>query len=488
MSADHKTEPFEARIESSAFSCDRLRVRKLTGVEAISQLFSFELVVVSLDRTGPDAETMAGARVSIVFEREGDEVRRVHGLITEVDDHFAADGDVKRYRIRVAPRAHRMALIDTQDVFVDTSVPELIQNKTSAVGLSKSLELRLVGNYAKREFVAQYDETDLAFVSRLTEHLGISYFFEHQDDREVLVFTDHAGGFHRSEGAAEVQYRGRGDARGVFELEARRRIVPSYYAVRDYDYQKPLLDLTSQHELSQAGPGGVIEDGPGYRTPEEGSALALARAEEQQSNQLVYAGESDLPAFTAGARVRIEGHPDLDTLDLLLVEVKHEVTQVIGQLSGDGDTGARPYRNTFKAVPAQHTYRPPRVTPRPRIAGLVTGIVDPGPTGGQSYAPIDDQGRYRVRFLFDTTPPGSRPVSGPVRMIQNFVGENYGTHFPLKSGAEVLVGFVNGDPDRPVIVGAVPNPLKPSPVTNKNPAVNRIKTVSGITIDMVDEA
>lgn len=117
----------------------------------------------------------------------------------------------------------------------------------------------------------------------------------------------------------------------------------------------------------------------------------------------------------------------------------------------------------------------------------MTGIIDAGKTGGQAYAPIDEHGRYRVRFLFDTTPAGTRPVSCPVRMLQNHVGENYGTHFPLRAGAEVLVGFVNGDLDRPVIVGAVPNPLKPSPVTAREPVAHRIRTASGITFEIVDE-
>lgn len=97
------------------------------------------------------------------------------------------------------------------------------------------------------------------------------------------------------------------------------------------------------------------------------------------------------------------------------------------------------------------------------------------------------EGRYTVRLLFDTNPPGEQPASHRVRMLQHHVGENYGTHFPLKPGVEVLIGFVHGDPDRPVIVGAAPNPLKPTAVTSRNPAVHRTRTGSGITVDFVDE-
>ncbi len=127
------------------------------------------------------------------------------------------------------------------------------------------------------------------------------------------------------------------------------------------------------------------------------------------------------------------------------------------------------------------------MTPRPRIAGLIPAIVDAGAVGGTpKYAQLDAEGRYSVRFLFDTTPSGERAASRPVRMLQNHAREGYGTHFPLKPGIEVAIGFIDGDPDRPLIVGAVPNPIKPSPVTNENPGVHRIKTSTGITVDMAE--
>ncbi len=375
-----------------------------------------------------------------------------------------------------------MELVKAHDVFVDATVPEILSGKAALFGLDADTDLRLVGKYPQRELVIQYAETDLAFVSRLAEHLGVSFFFEHQSGRDVLVFTDHAAGFSATEGV--LRFHGRGDERDVFELEPRRRVVPSYYAVRDYDYQKPLLDLTAEHQI-EAHPGGFIENGAHHATPEEGRALAQVRAEEQGSMRLVYVGRSSLPSLAAGAQVRIEGYPGADPLDLLVIEVEHEASLVV---AFTGDEGAPTYRNTFKAVPAEQAFRPARVTPRPRVDGLIAGVVDAGAMGAAAFAPIDDQGRYRVRFLFDNAPPGPRPASGPVRMLQSSAGEGYGTHFPLKPGTEVLIGFVDGDPDRPIIVGAAPNPLKPSPVTSKNAAVNRIRTVSGITLDLVDEA
>jgi type VI secretion system secreted protein VgrG len=143
------------------------------------------------------------------------------------------------------------------------------------------------------------------------------------------------------------------------------------------------------------------------------------------------------------------------------------------------------YANDFRAIPAATPFRPPRVAPRPRVDGVLTGIVEAADAASASkHAHLDDRGRYVVRLLFDPTPPGERPASRPLRMAQAHAGASFGIHFPLKPGVEVLVAFVDGDPDRPVIVGAVPNALTPSPVDARNPTLHRIKTGDGILIEL----
>src|SRR5262249_48145833 len=133
-------------------------------------------------------------------------------------------------------------------------------------------------------------------------------------------------------------------------------------------------------------------------------------------------------------------------------------------------------------------FRPPRITPKPTIAGVLSGVIEPHPDGEIGhYAEIDEHGRYTVRFFFDTSPLGARSRSSlPVRMAQPHAGPGYGMHFPLKPGIEVLVAFTEGDPDRPFIVGSVPNPITPSPVTRPNAIVNRIETATGVFIEMKD--
>ncbi|MEI8259478.1 MAG: type VI secretion system tip protein TssI/VgrG, partial [Deltaproteobacteria bacterium] len=440
-------------IESKAFSCEALRVRRFRGREAISRLFDYELDVVSLDRGGPSTADMIGADLTIVIERYASDgagyVRRLHGMVLEASDELARHDAVRVHTLRVVPKAHALAMVETLDIQMDRTVPEILAAKLEAVGLGGATALRLRGLYPSREFVVQHQETDLAFVSRLAEHLGVSFFFEHGDDEATLVFCDDASGFGLVEGET-APYRPRGEASGVFDLVAKRTLVEGYHAVRDYNYRTPLVDITGEHALEGTFAGGRIEFGSHHKTPEEGRTLARIRAEERLAAELVYTGRSALPSLGAGLRVTVEGHPELGDVALCVTELEHRGSQVVAGF--DCPEGAV-YENTFRAIPAERTYRPARITPKPRIAGLVTGIVDAaGMPPSTRYASLDAEGRYTVRFLFDTTPSGERRASRPVRMLQNHAGEGYGTHFPLKPGTEVAIGFVGGDPDRPVIV------------------------------------
>ncbi len=479
---------FRLTIQSADFSCEGLEVRSLSGSEAIGRLYDFEVEVVCAPQDSSSLDEIEGSRVTVVMERFAGAgkgwhgVRKIHGMVAQVEDMLATQVDRRVYRLRVVPRAFALTLVEIQDIYMNRSVPEIIMEKLQNVALGDEMEMRLRGTYPPRDFVVQYKESDLAFVSRLAEHLGISFYFHHGDAADTMVFTDNASGFQTVDGAGSIVYRVHVTDGTVIGLTSTRRVVPAYYAVRDYNYRTPTVDITGEHRLADAFMGGVVEYGTHHKTPDEARTMAEIRAQERLAGQLVYTGRSGVPALSAGMRVTITDHPDKGPLDLLITEVKHDARQIVDASSGSEQPG---YTNAFRAIPADRTFRPQRLTPKPHIAGLVTGIVDPGPAGpGAKYAQIDEQGRYLVRFLFDSTPPGERPLTRRVRMVQNHAGENYGTHFPLHPGVEVVVGFVDGDPDRPLIVGAVPNPIKSSPVTHAETGLHRIRTSTGIMMEM----
>ena len=470
---------YVVHLESKDFNCDKVKVDGMTGHEAISELYRFDVHLIVDDSNGLDLSTVLGATVTLNFERQGIVVRRVHGMIATVDDELRLDVPYRVYKVQIVPRAHRLTLVEMLDVHVNETVPDVIKAKFAAAGLDDAFELRLRGKYEPREFIVQYKETDLAFVSRLAEHLGISYFFEQTETSDRIVFTDHIEGFPTAHEA--FPFRKSGERRDVFDVQLRREVVPSMFVVQDYNYRTPTVDLSASHELPVGFGGGISEYGGHFKTQDAARQMATVRAEERQTVEEVYSVLSDSPVISAGLRITIDGHPRLEKNHLLVTTATHDL-----QLTEATVEGQRVYENKYKAIPADRTFRPRRTTPRPRIPGVVTGIVDSaGAQGSNEIARIDDQGRYWVRLLFDTGGTNRR-ASHPIRMAQPHAGPGYGQHFPLKPGVEVIVVFVEGDPDRPVISGAVPNPLNPSPVTASDATVNRIRTQSGISIEMHD--
>ena len=472
----------EARLEAEDFDCERLQVSRITGSEGISRLYRFEVFLASTDPDGLDLQSVIGRAAAIVFTDGGALVRRISGMISEATDMLDSETAFTTYRLVLVPRAFQLTLVETQEIYVDASIPSILEAKAKNVGLEADLDLRLLGEYPPREFVVQFGETDLAFASRLTEHLGASFFFEQKDDRDLLVFTDHRAGFRRTAGAETVTFRRRGDQGGIFRLDFTAKVIPGLYAVADYDYEKPQVDLTSTSTLEGGFGGGVVEWGSNFKEPKEGVRLAQVRTEERLADASQLHGKSSVCTLSAGARVVIEDPPRLGEMEVLVTEVTHEWTQA-ALASGVAE---QRYQNSFRAIPANMMYRPPRVTPRPRIHGLMSGIVDTAPGVTVEHAWLDAQGRYIIRVLFDTAPPGERKASLPIRMAQAHSGPNYGIHYPLRPGTEVLLAFVGGDPDRPIIVGSVPNGVTPTPVVDADHTLHRIRTWSGVLVEIDD--
>lgn len=481
----------EVRLESCDGSFEGAQIVRLSGREAISVPFSFDLEVVVPVGGIFDPDQVLGSEVEIVFLLGEVEKRRVHGVVTAVDDLLATRDEHRTYHVKIGPRIQRLSLVQTQEVFVDLSIPDLIAQKLDMAGFVPEVDFHfaLSGSYAPRELTVQYRETDLDFIARLTEHLGIAFFFEHVPDEkgdhgvDRLVFTDQGAEYPSIAGTGEARFRASGDLVDIYELRSHRALMPTVWAVQDYNYRIPTVELSALKEVTDGHGGGIIEYAPHAKTPEEARDLVEARAQERAALTTYHTGRSELPELVAGARFSLLDHPHVaHGTGFLLVEVEHQLTQ--SSLAHGGD-GATRYENTFRAVLGSTTYRPPRRTPRPRIHGLLTAVVSPLSSGSLgASAQLDDHGRYRVRFLFDTAPDDAREApSHPIRQLQNHAGPGYGTHFPLKPGTEVQVAFVDGDPDRPIIVGAVPNAVTPSPIAAVDAQKHRIKTAAGVLVE-----
>ncbi|MFO0552601.1 MAG: type VI secretion system tip protein TssI/VgrG [Polyangiaceae bacterium] len=484
MTAAH----IDVRVETAAVPPGALRVLYLEGHEALSTLFRFVVRVVWLgEAEGFPIEDAIGDDLSLSIARDDHVIRRVHGIVASVVRHGTRSLGHPEYTLELLPRLARGAFVTNLKVWVDPNLERVITEKLELLGLVKDADfvLRLTRPLPERPMLVQYRESDLDFVSRLFEVHGLVYFFSHEDDREVLVVTDHAGGFDEST-PPTLGFHAGGEHREVYELAYERRLVAKNFVCRDYNDRTPNHAVSSERiSIEEGDLGGVHEYGLGAQTTDEANVLARGLADRHLAGRDVFRGRAVEPALSPGKRVHVEGHPD-EPPPLLLTRVVHTVRSSAVDPAAQHENLA--YDAVFDAIPAIRVPRPTPRTPRPRIHGFLHGVIQTDAVGtiGKA-ARLDAEGRYLVKFRFDPAAVDeTASASCRVRMMQPSAGPNYGMHFPLRPGVEVLVAFIDGDPDRPIIAGAVPNPTTPSPVVGRTSNKNRIKSASGALIELDD--
>ena len=471
-----------ARLVARALDESAHCVTRVSGRERIGHPYELEIEIVGQAGVAIDEEALLGESASLILEHHDRAVRRVHGVIQRTDSDLAAETGHLAWTVTLVPRLGALALTTATEVTMDLSVPDIVADRLERAGLKRGndFDLQLLAGYPVREFVVQFKESELAFVSRLCEHAGISLYFRQEEERDVVVFTDHANGFATEHSGLQVPFRARGERQDVFDLRTTRTAQPARVVVKDYNYRTPGVALQANAE-TRGKVGQRFEYGGHFKTPDEADRTARLRAEELAWQKHVYQGRSARPELSAGTRFRLEGHP-LGDRELLVLEVEHELRQAAGLFAGPASDGF--YENRFKAIDASVPFRPLRVTPKPHVPGVLTGIVEAAQPG--QYAELDPEGRYHVRFLFDVGPNARGKASRPIRMAQPHAGPGYGFHFPLRDGVEVVLSCVEGDPDRPIISGAVPNPTTPSTVGANNGMRNVIRTGGGTEINIDD--
>jgi type VI secretion system secreted protein VgrG len=478
---------------SSALEPGDLFLLEMDGVERISAPYEYDLVVQTtfngpLDLAQVDALLAQGAFLGFGPEYQ----HKVFGAVRSVEMLSMSPGQPTTYRLRLVPNLYDLRFTAGSWVYLDKTVPEIVKEVLKEAGLTEGtdFDFRVSGAYPKREYVLQYEETDLDFISRLLEHEGISFFFEHGDEREKVVFVDRNGAFAQLEGYESITYDGRDgvtDPReSITALNRTQSIVTSKVRVRDYNYRTPSTQLKAEAGVAAEGVGVHVYYGEHFKNGDEGKRVAKVRAEEILCRRTLFTGGSRVRGLRAGMRFELEGYPlsDLDQ-GYVLDEVRHRVAQSPDNAAHD--VALQGYHNTFVATLYAAQFRPARATPRPRIHGVVHARIDAAGDDGVT-APIDEMGRYKVLLPFDVAGEGGGKASRWVRMAQSSAGSGYGVHFPLHVGTEVLLSHIDGDPDRPIIVGAVPNPEAASPVNASNATQSQMRTRTGIVVTFDDSA
>ena len=369
--------------------------------------------------------------------------RYLHGLMTRL----IQSGTTCTAELR--PWLWMLSLNADNKIFQNMSVPDILASVFGAAGFTDYRnDLRLT--YNPLEYCVQFQETSLSFVSRLMEEAGICYFFEHTDSAHTLVLADDPASFTDCENAASIPFLPvaqnddwLSDLR-INDLRTEYQVAVQAYQSDDFNFTTPATEL----KVSLGDGHRRVYEYPGrYATVDAGETVAKRRIEAFEAAQQQISGDSPVRPLRAGGAFTLTGHPDAAlNARYALRSVSHSAVR-------------RTYENRFTGFPATMPFRPPRHTPSPRISGSQTAIVV-GPRGSEIYT--DKYGRIKVHFHWDQVGKDENS-SCWIRVAQNWAGVSWGAFTLPRIGQEVVVTFLNGDPDRPLVTGCVYNGSNPVP-------------------------
>lgn len=460
----------------------RWLVRELEMHEPLGRPYRARITLVNEDLDALP-ESLLGRSASLRLSR-GEQQRWVHGIVSRVE-HGDRDDRALTVIVELVPALAALAHGVQSRVLQDKNVPEILEELLPRWFEQYGREAFVdVGAAPRREYCVQHQETDLDFFHRLLEEEGLTYYFEHPDEpngleRLYVVDANHKypaaplSGTH----ALFVSHRGHDltEADPVFELRVDERIGITDVVVSHFDWTRiaPRPDIADAERCSNQEESSLREsyehDGrvtlSGYdvdaRTYAENDLgrQALLRHQAHRLERRTFVGHSAVLGFAAGHVFKLLGHPDggLD-VDYLLVDVVHRGrdARIAHELREDRGEGEGPidFQQTFRCVPAKGAYRPARTTPKPRIHGIQSAIVV-----GRSEDDIhtDEHGRIRIQFHWDRDGQMNEESTCWVRCVQQWAGEAHGAMWIPRVGSEVAVTFLDGDPDRPVVIGCLYN-------------------------------
>ena len=469
-------------------SIDKFGVVLFNGKETISSTFEFDILLISDDTPILIDEVLKN---KACFTIKGEERLNVyHGIISKFQQLHEFNGYIF-YQVKFVPSMWILNLTFHNQVFIDKSLTQMIQGILSDCNISSTYYGTTLADLNKEKYlsdenpyVCQYGETHFNFLSRWLEKNGIFYFFEQDKNNEKISFLNEKSDL-KFLVKHDIDYSPTSGldpgTEFIHSFNLCQTRMPQRLQLNDYNYNTPNANLTNSVVMDSEGKGDVYYFGDHYNDSDSGGILATIFQEEFLCRQKEFNGESNVTSLRTGYKFALKKHYSDDfNKDYLVTEIIHKGNQT---RYVTGDVGRDPiveedkyfYKNQFKAIRADVQFRPQRKATWPRIYGNISAKIDATEDSG-NYAYLDEQGRYKVILPFDLSPREAGKASAWIRMAQPHAGGNEvientnktGVHFPLRKGTEVLLSFIDGDPDRPVITGAVPNPVTESVITKKN--------------------
>jgi len=436
----------------------------MTGRETMGRPFSFEVDLLS-DSDSLDLKEILAKPASVIMERMDGTLREFNGLVTElslVGEH----GKFTRYRCVMRPALWFIGQNRKCRIFQNQSVPEIVQDLLRERGVT-DFENLISDTHRKWEFLVQYRESDLNFINRILEQEGIYYFFKHHDGKHTLVLLDSSASHEAPDRFAEVRYCAPQESKNPLEEYidswfTKRQIRPDMVTLVDFNYESPLPFATESAIAPLDNDHGDAEvyDFPAEAIDKDQAEVqAKRRLEELQADHELITGAGPVRGLYAGAKFKLKDFPrDDQNKDYVIVSASYEISAAQFE-SNTVDTEQPAFRFAFNAIDAKRQYRSPSITKKPIVEGPQTALVV-GPEDKEFFA---DTGRVKLKFHWDPDPKADASSSCFVRVAHAWAGDGWGSSHIPRIGQEVIVSFLEGDPDRPIITGSVYNGFNRSP-------------------------
>ncbi len=496
-----ETEMFSLSAEN--FDNDKFYVVSFQGYEALNELFNFSIDFVCKNKS-LDTDTLMSSLTTFSIARQSGEVSNFSGYPINVEQS-GQFGDFAYYHVDLRPTFWKMTQLSASRIFLNKTIKDIIKEileDEQFLHLSNDFNF-VKTDYPQQEFVMQYNETNFDFISWILEQNG-AYFYFDQDNKnnkymtDKLVFCDQPSSHNAisNDNNSEVTYA---EISGldfvhrqeiIYSFRLKQSPLPRNIVVRDYDWKKPNQVIAGKADVSQNGLGTIYLTNENVESESEANRIAKIRAEELQCHSKTYYGKSVIPTLRPGFTFKLKNHYNQKfNQEYLLTKVTHEGSQEsfltlglgIPMLAGinknSNEQNHYYYRNDFECIEAKQVYHPKRKAPRAEIKGVIRGFIDGA--GDSSRPEVDEYGRYKVIFPFDTSGRDKGKGSCWIRRSQEQVGQGSGLNFPLLGGVEVTISFLNGNPNLPIISGALANGETQSLSKNTNTNSEGIHTAGG---------
>jgi type VI secretion system secreted protein VgrG len=448
---------------------DVLLLQEITGYEGISRLFSYDLDLLAYDNDSISFDDIVGQKVSIKFQLPDGSPRYISGYVSRFTQGETDERLFTHYHAQVVPWLWFLTREADCRIFQNMAVPDIISKIFDPFGF-KDFKLNLKSSYPQLEYCVQYRETSFNFVSRLMEEFGIFYYFDHTtQNNHTMVLADQSSNLPACPSSPisyETRVGGLSDPEAINNWHVGQEVKTGKYTVTDYNFTTPSNSLLANEPTVvslSASQDLELYDYPGlHTTKDEGDTVAKVRMQEEEAGYMVVSGAGNARGLMSGFSFELKNHYRSDqNTNYVAMEVRHFGSAGQSYTSA-GTAGGETYSNHFTCMPASVPYRPLRITPKPFVQGPQPALVV-GKSGEEIW--VDKYGRVIVQFYWDRLGQKNENSSCWIRVSQPWAGGNWGAMWIPRIGQEVLVSFLEGDPDRPVITGRVYNADQMPPYT-----------------------